>query len=547
MTFLGAAPDSMRSRARLLSLFPAEVRKRVLMPHLRPIHALSLLLAVLMIPAASQAQTADDALRFADRTPGVTAYGLGIGGAGIAGVADASAFAVNPAGLGMMTHSVASGSFSALQSTSQGTYEAPGYTSSLEDQLTDAGIGNLSYLFKVPTTQGSMVIGAALSNVHSYARSVSYDGDNGFNSVTDYFMPFSDEFDLVQDSEGVFPEFTRTLSFIAYETYAIDLDQGLVDANDPVPFVPAVSFGTVAQTGFLEDTGQMMELNFGGGVEVAKDVLVGFSLNIPIGSFERQRVLEEDDYLNDNDGTQGTTDFNYLYFSESFSSDLIGVNGRFGVSMQANPFLRLGATIETPTLYAIEESYGTYLETEFDNGDFFAYGDGPGQDAGSGNFDYTLRTPWKVGLGLQLKTGNATVLADMEWMDWSQMELDSNTYSFASENLGIRDALQAVVNIKIGATFDLDDIQLRAGTGYNPDPRRLERFAAEGFPSVERDRAFGSVGIGYRFSERMTFDLGWMVERLDDRTDLYSDVTDAPYVLEDVTRHRVQFGVSFGL
>ena len=225
----------------------------------------------------------------------------------------------------------------------------------------------------------------------------------------------------------------------------------------------------------------------------------------------------------------------------------MGVNGRFGVSLQANPFIRIGATIETPTFYAIEESYSTYLETEFDNGDIFSYGDASGQDAGSGNFDYTLRTPWKVGMGMQLTTGKANLLADVEWMDWSQLELDSNTYSFAAENLGIRDALQAVVNIRLAATYDLDNMQLRAGTGFNPDPRRLERFHAEGFPSVTRDRTFGSLGVGYRFNERMTFDLGWMVEMQEDRMDLYSDVSEAPYVLEDVSRHRVQFGVTLGL
>ncbi len=517
------------------------------MPYLRPFRSISLLLALLLITAVSHAQTADDALRFSSRTPGVTAHSLGIGGAGLAGIADASAFVTNPAGLGLVTQSAASGSFFALQSTSEGTYSSPGYTSILEDQLTDAGIGSLSYLFKVPTTQGSMVVGAALNSVHSFARSASYDGDNGFNSITDYFMPFSDEFSLVEDADDIYPDFSRTLSFIAYETFAIDLDQGLLDANDPVPFVPAVSFGTVAQTGFLEDSGSMTELNFGAGVEVAKDVMVGFSLNIPVGSFERTRVLEEDDYLNDNDGTGGTTDFDYLYFSERFSSDLVGVNGRFGVSLQANPFIRIGATIETPTFYAIEESYSTYLETEFDNGDIFSYGDASGQDAGSGNFDYTLRTPWKVGMGMQLTTGKANLLADVEWMDWSQLELDSNTYSFAAENLGIRDALQAVVNIRLAATYDLDNMQLRAGTGFNPDPRRLERFHAEGFPSVTRDRTFGSLGVGYRFNERMTFDLGWMVEMQEDRMDLYSDVSEAPYVLEDVFRHRVQFGVTLGL
>lgn len=517
------------------------------MPHVRPFRLLAFCLMAFLTITPSLAQTGDDALRFADRTPGVTAYSLGTAGVGIAGITDASALIINPAGLGWLEASVAGGSFSSMRSNTDGTYESPGYSSSLEDRLTDSGIGSLSYLFKVPTTQGSMVLGAAISGVHSYDRGVAWDGDNGFNSVTDFFMPFADEFSLVEDGDGVFPDFTRTLSFIAYETYAIDLDQGLIDAGDPVPFLPAVTFGTVAQTGFLEDSGRMMELSFGGAMEAAPDVMIGFGLNIPIGSFERLRVLEEDDYLNDNDGTGGTTDFNFLQLSEQFASDMVGVNGRFGISMKANPFMRIGATVETPTIYAIEETYSTYLETEFDNGDFFSYGDGPGQDAGSGEFDYTLRTPWKLGMGIQMHSGPVAVMADVEWLDWSQMEFSSNTYDFSPENLDIRNALESVMNIRLGATFDFSDVQLRAGAGFHPDPRRSQRFVAEGFPQVERDRTFTSVGLGYRFSDRMVMDLGWMMEQVDDRTDLYSDVSEAPFVSEDVTRHRFQVGLKFGL
>lgn len=521
------------------------------MPYVRPFRSPALLLSALILltviafPVA--AQTADDALRFSDRTPGATAYSLGTGGVGIARLDDASALSVNPAGLGWLGSTRVSGSFSSLRSTSDGTYFSPGYASDRRNQLSDAGLGNLSYLFKVPTTQGSMVVGAAISGVHSFDRGVSYDGDNGFNSITDYFMPFADEFSLVEDTEGVFPDFTRTLSFIAYETYAIDLDQNLLDAGEPVPFLPAVSYGTVAQTGFMEDTGRVMEIAVGGAVEVAPDVMVGFGMNIPVGGFERLRVHDEDDYRNDNDGTGGTTDFAYLQFSERLSSTMIGVNGRFGVSAKVNPSMYLGATIETPTVYAIEEEYSTYLETGFDNGDVYTYGDAAGQDAGSGMFDYTLRTPWKLGVGAHMQAGPASFMADVEWVDWSQMTFQSSTYDFTQENLEIRNALQSVLNIRVGATVDFGDLQLRAGLGVHPDPRRVPRFADAGFPTVDRDRSLTSLGLGYRISERMTIDAGWMLEQMKDRTDLYVDVSDAPYIEEDVTRHRLQFGFTVGL
>ena len=501
----------------------------------------------LFLPLAASAQTGDDALRFSDRTPGSTAASMALSGTGIAGVTDASAFVTNPAGLGWLTRSVASGSITNLSASTLGEYRSPGYSSTFDEKLTNMGVGNLSYLFRVPTTQGAMTIGASVSRATTYERGMTYDGDNGANSITDFFMPYADEFTLVEEGADIFPEFSRPISFIAYETFGIDLDQGLLDAGDPVPFLPAVSYGTVAQRGFFEDTGSMMELNFGGAVEVAPDVMVGLSMNIPVGSFERLSVLEEEDYLDDNDGTGGTTDFAFLHFEEGFRSDLVGVNGRFGVSARANDNLFIGATVETPTYMAIDEEYSTYLETEFDNGDFFSYGDGAGENAGSGTFDYTLRTPWRVGLGARMVVGIASLSADMEWIDWSQMEFSSGTYDFNTENRDIRDALEAVANVRLGATVDAGKVQIRAGGAFYPDPRTEQRFVAEGFPNVDRKRTFASLGLGYRFSDRMILDLGWMVEQFDDRTDLYTDVSGAPYVTEEVTRHRFQVGLQFGM
>ncbi|MDE2996145.1 MAG: hypothetical protein OXT73_05330 [Bacteroidota bacterium] len=506
-----------------------------------------MLVGAWLLPSQVFAQTGDDALRFADRMPGSTTWSMGLAGTGVAGVADASAFVTNPAGLGWLQRSVGAGSFTMLTSKTEGVYHSPGYSSSLSDELTKAGVSNLSYLFKVPTTQGSMTIGAALSRSTTYERGLSFDGDNGSNSITDFFMPFGNEFSLVEDGGEVFPEFNRTLSFIAYETYAIDLDQGLIDAGEPVPFLPAVSFGTVAQSGVFEDTGSLMELNFGGAVEVAPDVMVGASMNIPVGTFERFRSIEEDDYLNDNDGTGGTTDFNYLYFSERFTSDLVGVNGRFGVSARANENVRIGLSIETPTYFAIGESYSTYLETEFDYGDFFSYGDGPGQDAGSGSFDYTLRTPWRLGLGSQFNLGLISISTDMEWIDWSQTEFNASRFDFSDVNRDIRDALQSVVNVRVGASVDVGNTELRAGFAVHPDPRTEQRFVAEEFPNVDRERAYGSLGIGYRFSDKLMIDAAWMAETFKDRSDLYVDVSGAPYVLEDVTRHRFQIGLRFAM
>jgi len=56
-----------------------------------------------------------------------------------------------------------------------------------------------------------------------------------------------------------------------------------------------------------------------------------------------------------------------------------------------------------------------------------------------------------------------------------------------------------------------------------------------------------SLGLRYRFNERMTMTAGWMLEQMKDRTDLYTDISDAPYLTEDVSRQRLLVGFTFGL
>lgn len=508
------------------------------------------LLTMTFLAGASQlakGQTGDDALRIAQRAPGQTAKNLGLGGTGVAGVVDASAFFSNPAGLGWSDKSWFSGSVTSIIAKDEGVFQAPGSIGSQEEEVTSVGLGNLSYLVKIPTMRGAMVVGASISEVSSFERGLFFDGDNNANSITDFFIPFSDEFFLEDDGDGgVFPSFDRTLSFIGFETFAIDLDQDLVDAGDPVPFRAAVSAGTIVQTGFVEESGRMMELNVGGAIEVSKDVMIGASINVPFGTYKFHRVLEEDDFLNDNDGTGGTTDFAFLSFSERFESEIVGANLRVGISAQVNENLRLGASVETPTYYSIEDNFSTRLHTEFDNGDFYSYGGDSSERAGTGTFDYNVTTPWKLSLGASYESGDLKLLADVDWIDWSQLELDSDGFSFDDENLAIKQSLDAVVNVRVGASYDFNAWQFRIGAGAYQDPRG-SILGSAAVATVDRERTYASGGVGYKISDKINVDIGWMAEKFDDRYDLYTEVTDAPFVLEEVTRHTVKIGLSFSL
>ncbi len=512
-----------------------------------PLQVVSVLVAMLLFAPIALAQTGEDALRFTQRFPGYTAAGIGLAGTGIAGVADPSALILNPAGLGLARASSISGSFSSFEVTDESFFRLPGASFPGESDVTNTGIGSLSTVYKVPTSRGSLVLAISFSQISTYERNLFFEGENDRNSITDYFMPLPGEFEFIDDGVDFFPEFSRTPSFIAYETFAIDFNQGLFDDGDPVPFLPAVSAGTVAQIGSVVEEGRMNELNFGGAFEAAEDIIVGASVNIPFARYTFTRTFEEDDVFNDNNGANGTSDFAYLSYTESFQSDMIGINARLGLSAKVSPRIRIGATLETPTVIAVEDEFNTALFTEFDNGDAFEYGDDRAEDAGTGFFEYDITTPWRLGAGVSYRSAGLTLLADAEFVDWSQLELNSKDVSYAAENRDIRRQLDAIVNTRIAASYETGDFIIRGGLALYPDPRDASFADRIDDSVVDRDRRFFSVGLGYRISKELRADLGWIQERFDDVYRPYSEVADAPVVEEEIIRNRFQIGISYTL
>ncbi|MDX1429714.1 MAG: outer membrane protein transport protein, partial [Rhodothermales bacterium] len=427
-----------------------------------------------------------------------------------------------------------------------------GNRSVTDNDVTNTGLDQLAYAYRVPTRRGSLVVTAGISRVQTFSRELLFRGDNGVNSATEFFLPLSNEFDVEVDAgnDGIrgtdddvyTPLFTRPLSFIGFETFAIDLDIDAFEAGDDVPFFPAVTTGTVRQTGVVLEEGNMHEFSFGGAFEASRGVMIGATVNIPYGKWEFSSVFEEVDINNDNDGTGTTIDFDNLTWTETVESRLVGVNVRAGVSLEASRDLRVGFTLETPSYYSVSEDFATFVETGFDNGDQFSYGFDVGENEGAGSFDYEIITPWKIGAGIVFRTGDLRILADAEFIDWSQMELDADGFDFIQENQDISQNLQQVVNTRLGAEYALGDFVVRAGFGFRPDPRDIRLDLQRESNSINRDRAFLSAGVSYVRQGQFAIDFGVSGEGFDDRYTPYN-VVGAPVVEEEVARGRASLGV----
>ncbi len=519
---------------------------------------LPLLVAVLAVFVSSlaalpsaRAQTAEDALLFSRRLPATGARSIGLAGAGRAGLGDYSDFFNNPAGLAYISNSQLAGSLNFLSATNESSVAFPDFDSvPFEEDLTEQSLSNLAGLYKLPTRQGSLVFGGAFNQTSAFSRPLFFDGLIQGGSITDVLLPFDDEFDVEEQSDGSFlPVFFADLPEIAYLGGATEFLFENVGTLDPL-FIQAVDpTTTILQASEVFQEGRMNELSFGGSVEAARGVLIGASLNFSFGAYEFESIFEEIDVNNANseedyiviDGDTQFRGFDRVTYTERFDSDLVGANLRVGLSAEAAPGLKLGVTIESPTFYRVDEQFETVIATDFDNGLFLSYGGQPG-DIGRGSFEYDINTPWRFGGGLSYTIQGLTLMGDIELVDWSQLELDASTdRSFFNDiNRTIRSNFEAVLNTNVAAEYRYQDLSLRVGFAYQPDPNEGRITLTDGTQTdPDLDKTFISAGIGYRFADKFQLDFGWMQESQDD---IYFPDFTLYEVNEDVTRNHFQVG-----
>jgi opacity protein-like surface antigen len=438
-------------------------------------------------------------------------------------------------------------------------------TTAAERTVSDYRLGSMGGAYSFPTEQGVLVVGASFHQTNTFGRGFDVLGENRTSSITGTFLPNRFSFD---DGE-LFIEDSR--SRIAFEAGAIDTSSAAF-ANGEYPFIagaspqsPAVDGQmTLDQQENLLESGQMNELSFGAAVEVAPGVMLGGGLNIAFGSYTFERFYREtdaSDLLPPDDPAnpqvpydpyflEGTTleGFNTLRFEEEIDTDINGISLRAGLSAEVASGLRWGLLVETPTWYNLTEVFGTRIATDFDcdfgrSGAPCPVGGVTGLESGSltaNEFSYRIRTPWRLGTGLQYTRSGLTLAGDVEVVDWTQANVSSDDASFGDLNRQIR-GLNTTINTRAGAEYDFDVAAVRAGVAYRPDPRDQSFQDVDG-QSTDGDRLFLSAGASFTPSENFTLHLNWMQERFDDTFQSY---TDGPFVREAVAQNQFLIGVTY--
>jgi long-subunit fatty acid transport protein len=212
--------------------------------------------------------------------------------------------------------------------------------------------------------------------------------------------------------------------------------------------------------------GRQSEVNFSFGANYSNQFYVGASIGIANVNYNTNDIYKEK-------GFNVTENNDYeLSYRQSQLTRGSGFNAKIGALYRPIPNVRIGATIESPTWYTIDDSYSEGLDTkygksridsQFVNDDEFY------------DFTYNLRTPLKISTGISyFFNDKGFISADIDYIDYSTINFaQANTDDIqviSDNNKAVMSKFTDAINFRIGAEYKIDKLMLRAGYGSQGDP-----------------------------------------------------------------------------
>ena len=325
-----------------------------------------------------------------------------------------------------------------------------------------------------------------------------------------------------------------------------DFLNAVVEGSDTTffPFYERTFFSEFPQDDFptkqseiISTSGSQNQWNFSYGGNYGDFLYFGATLGVQSLKYN---IVKQ--YTENYPGLQGDIVDNSI-LTEDLQTDGIGVNGTFGIIVRPINQITIGISFITPTYLSMNERYYYSTDATFNNFDMNNYGDyfdanydlivNPSADfttffednAVLNNeiydeesfFDYTLTTPMRLNAGATFFINkNGFISADIEYVDYSTMNLKGEQGSLEGENEIIKDLYNSVLNLRAGGEWRLKAFRIRAGYNFQPSPFKEE--------DIESNVQVFSAGLGYR-SNKYFVDLAASYKQFNS--------TYAPYILDN--------------
>lgn len=424
----------------------------------------------LSAPGTVSAQSAAEAFRYSSDNLDGTARNIGVGGTMGSLGGDFSVLSSNPAGIARYK----STEFMVAPSIPFGKTTGNYLGNTLEDDhlrfnLSGAGIvfarrRAAAYDWKVISG------GIGINRLNHYNDNVYLTGTNTTSSLLDMHAGLADGY-APDDLPSAFP-------FDVGLTYLGELI--LPDSN--LNYAPVYGGVAPRQSVTLMREGGKYEMTGGLGASYNDVIYIGGSIGIPIVRFNETFTLSE------NDEGNAVPEYNFFDYTSELRTMGYGFNFKAGVMGIPHKLVRVGLAFHTPTIMRLEDAYLTYLESDFES---VAYE----VESPSGEFEYTLVTPWKF-------LANAAVLLNEYGflaVEYSLSDPGKAKYRFKADIPGIQEE-ENLRNEDIAGTYTWQH-HLKTGVEVKLSPVRLRagfQYVSSGLIGDGDGRFIYSGGLGYR-------------------------------------------------
>ncbi len=418
---------------------------------------------VLLGSTLAIAQTEFDALKTTQTDITGTARYMSMAGAFGALGGDASAIKDNPAGLGIYRRSELVGTLNFLFQNTKSVWN----DKSSGDNLFKVGFNNFSYIVSKPTWSNENGATTGLLNSNwsfSYNRLQNFDrnlriaGDKSSSSLSDYiaYVTTNAEIttnkifggnDINYDNNDI-----PFLSVLGYEAFLINEEQAgwKSDLTGSEKVTPSYT---------SNETGGINEYSLGWAGNFSNTFFLGATANIQSVNYNSNTTYGE--AFNDRYG--GYT------LKNSLSTSGAGINLKVGAIVMPIDFLRLGLSINTPTVYLLNNSFSSSIQSNMYSNFLDSIVSGKSDNYGS--YEFNLQSPVELNLSIALILKNKGLLSlEYNLKDYSAlkfMDVNGSSASYINENEGMTQMLKISHTFKVGGEYRLtENISLRAGYAY---------------------------------------------------------------------------------
>lgn len=483
---------------------------------------ISLISSALLLITGSylSAQTHDNALRFSTETLDGTARYQAMGGAFGAVGADYGSLRQNPAGLGLFRSNEIQGTVSFGQNLDKATW----YKEQYKKGRTAFG-GNMSVVLTTPLRGSGLSFNFALGFYQRQSFARSFDISN--HEIT--------KFSLADYAAFITPKDIPSGDFFGKNTYG----------NLPAPWLAILghragwteqrpegfyesAFKYSEKGGILGPSNSQLRVNERGGIQDF-DFTCGLNYNDRL-YFGLGVKLSALDYRMNSYYGEDFIDKDYLELANELRTSGSGASVSFGLIARVSDHLRLGAAIQTPTWFTLQDNYVAGAESRYSRAldkdgkplpekDWTVKDQTPSDAA----WQYQLQTPTKIVLSGAFVGRQGMISLDYELANYSGIQLKDTYGPFVDDNKLMKEYFTPMQStLRLGGELRVSpQFSLRAGgywrqapmkASFDSDPKQSAKIPVNEAGTVPHYEIVGmgygvTGGLGWRFSPSSYIDL----------------------------------------